>query len=286
MTALLAFISTLMSGLFINQVRKNRQLNRKIINLSAQLEQQSASLARLAKGAEAPAAEEPPAPLPGPAPARQFTPAAAWGNAFLLALALTLSQAAYSLVPGPAFGRDMGRLAVLLAALALCARPPRLALFQELSLCRLAGLILSGLVLWQGLVLALDPADRPGFFGFLPVLNLPNLAQAAAFWLPAAFFRRLTAPDRPPALSLLEGLLFFIWLNVVLARTIHHLAGVPYQFGALFGSTLFWLVCAGVWGGLGLWVWGRRPQANRPSPLQTTAQTSQKIEEPKRAPNW
>jgi len=188
----------------------------------------------------------------------QRAPVAAWSNAFLLTLALALSQAVAALLQtGPAFGRDMGRLAALLAALALCARPPRLALFQELSLCRVAGQILSCLVLWQGLILALDPADRPGFFGFLPVLNLTNLAQAAAFWLPAAFLRRLTAPDRPPALSLLEGSLFFIWLNVALARTVHHLAGVPYQFGALFGSAVFWLVCGGVWGGTGFFFLAR-----------------------------
>jgi hypothetical protein len=152
----------------------------------------------------------------------------------------------------------MGRLTVLLAALALCVRPPRLSLFQELDLCRVQGLILSGLALWQGLSLALDPADRPGFFGFLPLLNLTNLAQAAAFWLPAAFLRRLTAPDRSPALNLLGGLLFFLWLNAVLARTVHHLAGVPYQFGGLWGSTIFWLACVGVWSGLGLLAWRLR----------------------------
>jgi hypothetical protein len=181
---------------------------------------------------------------------------AAWRNAVIFTLALTLSQAAANLVQtGPAFGQDMMRLAAVLGVLALCARPPRLVIFQELSLCRAAGLALAGLALWQALTLTLDPADRPGFFGFLPVLNLTDLAQAAAFWCPAAFLRRLTAPGRPPALDLLRRLLFFLWLNVVIARAVHHLTGLPYQFEAIFGSANFWFVLAVVWGGVGLGVW-------------------------------
>ena len=197
----------------------------------------------------------------GLAQARRLTPTAAWSNAIILTLTLTLSQAGAALVQsGPAFGQDMMRLAAVLGALALCVRPPRLAVFQELSLCRIAGQVLVALALWQALALALDPADRPGFFGFLPFLNLTDLAQAAAFWLPLAFLRRLVAPKRPPALDLLQRLLFFTWLNVVLARAIHHLTGLPYQVGALLGSANFWFVLAVVWGtlGLGTWFAGRR----------------------------
>ena len=188
----------------------------------------------------------------GLAQARRLTPVAAWSNAFLLALALALSQAA-TVLSHPAFGQDLVRLAGLLCALAFFVRPPRLALFQELSLCRAAGLILSCLALWKGLVLALDPANRPGFFGFLPVFNLTDLLQAATFWLPLAFLRRLTASER--SLGLLQGILFFLWLNLVLARAVHHLAGVPYQMEALLASKHFLIVCAGVWGALGLGAW-------------------------------
>ena len=195
----------------------------------------------------------------GLAQAKRFSLVSAWSNAFILALTLALSQAAPALFQrSPVFGQDMARLAAILGVLFLCSRPPRVAIFQELNLCRTAGLILSCLSLWQGLTLTLDPADRPGFFGFLPVLNLTNLAQAAALWLPVAFLRRLTAPDRPPALNLLQSILFFLWLNVVLARAVYHLAGVPYQLGALSNSAIFWGVCAGVWGGLALWFAGRR----------------------------
>jgi hypothetical protein len=197
----------------------------------------------------------------GLAQARRLTPTAAWSNAIIITLALTLSQTAAALVQnGSAFGQDMMRLAAILGVLALCVRPPRLVVFQELSLCRIAGQILGGLALWRALTLALDPADRPGFFGFLPFLNLTDLAQAAAFWLPLAFLRRLVAQERPPVLDLLQRLVFFIWLNVVLARAIHHLTGLPYQLGALLGSANFWFVLAVVWGGLGLGAWfaGRR----------------------------
>ena len=195
--------------------------------------------------------------------ARRLIPVAAWSNAFLLTLALALSQTATALIEVPALGQDLVRLAALLGVLALFVWPPRLALLQELSLCRTAGLILTSLALWRGLVLALDPANRPGFFGFLPVLNLTNLVQAAAFWLPLAFLRRLTASER--SLDFLQGILFFLWLNLVLARAVHHLAGVPYQLEALLDSTHFRVTCALVWGalGLGFWLAGRR---RRPAP--------------------
>ena len=208
-----------------------------------------------------------PAQVLGLSQARRLTPlATAWSNAFILSLALVLSQAAAALVQnGPDFGRDMARLTVLLGALALCARPPRPAFFQDLSLCRIAGLALGGLALWQGLALTLDPADRPGFFGFLPVLNLTNLAQAAALWLPMAFLRRLTAPNRPPALDCLQAILFFLWLNVALARAVYNLTGVPYQIWPLLSSPVFLIVCAVVWGGVGLWF------ASRPGRSQGVA---------------
>jgi hypothetical protein len=195
----------------------------------------------------------------GLAQARQRTQVAAWSNAFILTLTLALVQAAPALVlVTPAFGQEMARLAILLGILGLCARPPRLAIFQDLNLCRTAGLALSCLALWQGLTLTLDPADRPGFFGFLPVLNLTNLLHAAALWLPVAFLHRLTAPERPPALNFLQAILFFLWLNVVLARAVYHLTGVPYQLEDLFGSTLFLGIFAVVWGGMGLWFASRR----------------------------
>jgi hypothetical protein len=204
----------------------------------------------------------------GLAQARRFTRTPLWSNVFLLTLALALSQAAaVQALGGPAFGQDMGRLAAFLAVLALCAKPPRLIIFQDLSLCRAAGHVLSGLILWQGLTLILDPAARPGFFGFIPVLNLTNLIHAASFWLPVAFFRRLTAPARPPAINFLQAALFFIWLNVVLARAVHHLSGVPYQAEALFSSPIFWTVFIIVWSALALGVRlarGRGPDETKP----------------------
>jgi len=197
----------------------------------------------------------------GLAQARPFVAVSAWSNVFLLVLALVLGQAAAVLAQaGPPFGQDLARLAALFGVLVLLARPPRLAFFQEPGLCRIAGLALGGLVLWRGLILALDPADRPGFLGFLPVFNLTDLAQAATFWLPVAFLRRLAFPARYPALDFLQGALFFFWLNLVLARAIHHLTGVPYQPEALFASQPFRLACIGVWSalGLGFWLAGRR----------------------------
>jgi uncharacterized membrane protein len=45
-----------------------------------------------------------------------------------------------------------------------------------------------------------------------------------------------TLDPRPPTIAL--ALLGFLWLNAVLLRTLHHWAGIPYELGAMLGSTL------------------------------------------------
>jgi uncharacterized membrane protein len=193
----------------------------------------------------------------GLAQARKYGPVTAWSNAWLLTLALGLGQLASALIHqagGAAFLKDLGRLAALLAVLALLTRPPRrLSILSEPGLFRAAGVALSALVMGRFLSLTLDPADRPGFFGFLPILNLTDLAQAAAFILPGLFLRR-RAPElaRGPAADFLWPALFFIWFNVALARSVHHLGGVPYQFEALLRSDLCQAVWAVAWAAAGL----------------------------------
>lgn len=102
----------------------------------------------------------------------------------------------------------------------------------------------------------LDGAAAP--LPYLPMLNPLDLMQGLALIELLRWRRALqrTLPEWLPvdsrrALNSALVLLVFVWLNAVLLRTLHHWAGVPYQFDALMNSTLvqsslsiFWTVLA------------------------------------------
>ncbi len=71
---------------------------------------------------------------------------------------------------------------------------------------------------------------------YLPLLNPLDLAQLALF--AAAYFaiRDLDAPKAAPVLWMLMAGAAFLWMNGVLLRTMHHWAGVPFEFSALLNS--------------------------------------------------
>ncbi|MGE5303478.1 MAG: DUF2339 domain-containing protein, partial [Alphaproteobacteria bacterium] len=99
-----------------------------------------------------------------------------------------------------------------------------------------------------------DPLPLP----YLPLLNPLDLAQGAALLTLFAWFRRmrlaLFAPQ-PFRSAELAGIalasIAFLWLNGALLRTLHHWAGVPFDFDAMMRSMLvqaslsiFWSVLA------------------------------------------
>lgn len=86
-----------------------------------------------------------------------------------------------------------------------------------------------------------DPAPLP----YLALLNPLDLTQSAALLALFAWLRRLrTAPFAPQIFQTTElayvalGSIGFCWLNGVLLRTLHHWAGVPFNFEAMMRSML------------------------------------------------
>jgi uncharacterized membrane protein len=113
------------------------------------------------------------------------------------------------------------------------------------------------LALWSlktNLTLAGNPFPLP----FVPLLNPLDLEELFVllvllrFWLylrSARLYNYSILPQRPVFIGL--AALAFIWLNAALLRSVHHLAGVPFEVGALARSTLvetsisiFWTVIA------------------------------------------
>ncbi len=99
-----------------------------------------------------------------------------------------------------------------------------------------------------------DPAPLP----YLPLLNPLDLVHGAALLTLFAWLRRLrAAPFAPEIFKTAElayialGSIGFFWLNGVLLRTLHHWAGVPFNFDSMRRSMLvqaslsiFWSVLA------------------------------------------
>lgn len=139
----------------------------------------------------------------------------------------------------------------------------------EFAYLRGTGGVVLGLGLWfaGASAVAGDPAPLP----FAPVLNPLDLAQAAsvvAAWLWAVEIFRLERPGWRPYRRFLPpavGGLGFVWLNVVIARTVHFWGAVPYSGSDLLRSAVFQASLSVVWSVAALlamsvgWRWGRRP---------------------------
>jgi uncharacterized membrane protein len=111
------------------------------------------------------------------------------------------------------------------------------------------------LVLWSLAAAAHAGAAYP--LPYLPLFNPLDIAQAFVLLALVTWWKRfavgqslksaLTARDG----WLILGAIVFIWLNAVLLRTVHHWAGVPYNFFYLWNSTvvqaalsIFWTLLA------------------------------------------
>jgi uncharacterized membrane protein len=121
----------------------------------------------------------------------------------------------------------------------------------------LPSIMVLGLLVWTLRGLAMDGDPRP--LPYLPLLNPLDLVQffvllAIIHWVldcrnatvgPAAHFSTGELWAAPVGAA-------FVWLTAVVARTVHHLAGVPYSAAAMFGSGLFHAAVAVLWGLLAL----------------------------------
>ncbi|MFJ1208128.1 DUF2339 domain-containing protein [Burkholderia pyrrocinia] len=120
--------------------------------------------------------------------------------------------------------------------------------------CALASLPLI-VVMWVWTFYANFTQDG-GSWARVPLFNPLDLVLAVVYALAATWFvraRKLGWSFDKYRVELLSaaGATVFLWLNAILLRTLHHWAGVPYEFGAMAESTLvqasvsvYWTVCA------------------------------------------
>ena len=110
-----------------------------------------------------------------------------------------------------------------------------------------------------------------GSLPYLPLLNPLGLANLLVLGLLLLWLQHLKRMDFPlqmvKAARLAVIFLIFFWVNVEMARTVHHWQAVPYRFETLFDSPLLQAAYAIVWGVLALvlmfgatrrgvrWVW-------------------------------
>jgi uncharacterized membrane protein len=73
---------------------------------------------------------------------------------------------------------------------------------------------------------------------YLPLGNAVDLAQIAALFALYAWFGKAESPAANRTGAMLLSALGFVWINCIVLRSIHHWAGVPYDFGNLFDSVL------------------------------------------------
>ncbi|MEM1043828.1 MAG: DUF2339 domain-containing protein [Bacteroidota bacterium] len=94
-----------------------------------------------------------------------------------------------------------------------------------------------------------DPAPLP----YLPLLNPFDLAHVGALLVLTAYVRQMVRGDVPPsapvrtALYSALGLGVFVAVSGLVARTVHHLADVPFTEAGLFDSTLFQTALSITW---------------------------------------
>ncbi|UEP30848.1 MULTISPECIES: DUF2339 domain-containing protein [unclassified Burkholderia] len=129
--------------------------------------------------------------------------------------------------------------------------------------CALASLPLI-VVMWVWTFYANFTQDG-GSWARIPLLNPLDLVLAVVYALAASWFvrtRKLGWSFGNYRVELLSaaGATAFLWLNAILLRSLHHWAGVPYEFGAMAESTLvqasvsvYWTLCA-----LAITIWATR----------------------------
>ncbi|BBO82484.1 membrane protein [Desulfosarcina ovata subsp. sediminis] len=129
----------------------------------------------------------------------------------------------------------------------------------------LPAFLVFGLVAWgiRGLFMDGDPRPLP----YLPLFNPMDLVQLFVFLVVVNWVRIVRREAVLPAASLPPGVLWGVpavgglfWLTAVVARTVHHLAGVAYDWEIMIRSGLFQAAVAVLWGLVAL---GAMVAANR-----------------------
>lgn len=93
-----------------------------------------------------------------------------------------------------------------------------------------------------------DPHPLP----YIPLLNPLELIELAILLLSALRWQRGRMAWPVKGQALLIGLPAFLWLNAIVARTVHFYSGTYYAMDALFGSPIFQAAIAALWSLLAL----------------------------------
>lgn len=125
------------------------------------------------------------------------------------------------------------------------------------------------LVVWT--VGSFSLAGNPQPLLYLPLLNPVELTGllviiVLALWVVNRHNIGYTLTYLPKKQSLWGiSLLFFLWVNSVVARSVHFYAGIPYYAYSLYSSVIFQAALAALWGvaALAITIWAAR-EGNRP----------------------
>ena len=112
--------------------------------------------------------------------------------------------------------------------------------------------IMLSLLIWQ--FDASDQAGAPILFSYIPVLNPLDITQALVFALIAGWLWFINRSEQtqiiamPPTIIYgVAGVMAFIWINIVIARTVHFFANVSYSNHALMNSSVYQSTTSIVW---------------------------------------
>ena len=121
----------------------------------------------------------------------------------------------------------------------------------------LPSLLVVGLMAWTIVSLAMNGNPVP--LPYLPLFNPLDLVQVFVFLVTLNWALWIRRESIAPAAGLPPVILWgtpaagvFLWLTAMIARTVHHLANVPYDKEAMFRSGLFHAAVAVLWGLLAL----------------------------------
>ena len=126
-----------------------------------------------------------------------------------------------------------------------------------------------GLIFWT--LVSFSVAGDPAPLVYIPLVNPVELAGLVVIIILVLWvlsrkncgYSLKHLPERESFWGL--GILFFLWINSVVARSVHFFAGIPYNFNSLYNSVVFQAAIAALWGfgALAITIWatrkGRRP---------------------------
>ena len=89
---------------------------------------------------------------------------------------------------------------------------------------------------------------------YIPILNPLELTHLFCMMVIPVWLLRLKSftSITPKQIGIGLGLLYFYWLNGVLARAVHHFAGVPFEFDELYQSSLVQMSLSIYWSIIGI----------------------------------